>query len=86
VNCELPLLLLLLSDVGCLEFKYKLYFIKHYLSASLLRPDGRTQLSCAKSPNQVFYNTKVDGEDNGPQRDGALGQPGRSSERVVSVR
>jgi hypothetical protein len=36
--------------------------------------------------NQVFYNTKVDGEDNGPQRDGALRQPGRSSERVVSVR
>ena len=26
----------------------------------------------AASPNQVFYNTKVDGEDNGPQRDGAL--------------
>jgi hypothetical protein len=33
------------------------------------------------TPNQVFYNTKVDGEDNGPQRDGALRQPGRSSER-----
>jgi hypothetical protein len=45
-------------------------------------------LSSAASPNQVFYNlnTKVDGEDNGPQRDGALRQPGRSSERVVSVR
>jgi hypothetical protein len=25
-------------------------------------------LSSAASPNQVFYNTKVDGEDNGPQR------------------
>ena len=45
-----------------------------------------TQLFSAASPNQVFYNTKVDGEDNGPQRDGALRQPGRSSERVVSVR
>ena len=45
-----------------------------------------TQLYSAASPNQVFYNTKVDGEDNGPQRDGALRQPGRSSERVVSVR
>ena len=32
-----------------------------------------TQLFRAASPNQVFYNTKVDGEDNGPQRDGALG-------------
>ena len=41
-------------------------------------------LFSAASPNQVFYNTKVDGEDNGPQRDGALRQPGRSSERVVS--
>ena len=29
-------------------------------------------LFSAASPNQVFYNTKVDGEDNGPQRDGAL--------------
>jgi hypothetical protein len=29
-------------------------------------------LSSAASPNQIFYNTKVDGEDNGPQRDGAL--------------
>jgi hypothetical protein len=29
-------------------------------------------LSSAASPNQVFNNTKVDGEDNGPQRDGAL--------------
>ena len=38
-------------------------------------------LSSAASPNQVFYNTKVDGEDNGPQRDGALRQTGRSSER-----
>ncbi len=46
----------------------------------------RLQLSSAASPNQVFYNTKVDGEDNGPQRDGALRQPGCSSERVVSVR
>ena len=45
-----------------------------------------TQLFSAASPNQVFYNTKVDGGDNGPQRDGALRQPGRSSERVVSVR
>ena len=35
----------------------------------------------AFTPNQFFYNTKVDGEDNGPQRDGALRQPGRSSER-----
>ena len=47
---------------------------------------GGVLLSSAASPNQVFYNTKVDGEDNGPQRDGALRQPGRSSERVVSVR
>jgi hypothetical protein len=28
------------------------------------------ELSSAASPNQVFYNTKVDGEDNGPQREG----------------
>ena len=45
-----------------------------------------TTLSSAASPNQFFYNTKVDGDDNGPQRDGALRQLGRSSERVVSVR
>jgi hypothetical protein len=29
---------------------------------------GHSLLSSAASPNQGFYNTKVDGEDNGPQR------------------
>jgi hypothetical protein len=38
-------------------------------------------LSSAASPRY-----KEDGEDCGPQRDGALRQPGRSSERVVSMR
>ena len=49
---------------------------------------ARTQLSSAASPNQFFNNTKVDGEDHGPQRGGALNflsfklrQPGCSSER-----
>jgi hypothetical protein len=42
------------------------------LSGVKFRSAEITQLYSAASPNQVFYNTKVDGEDNGPQRDGAL--------------
>ena len=69
----------------------------HVSEGGRIDPRGLgTQLFCAASPNRVikinaaspnqfFYNTKVDGEDNGPQRDGALintlTTPGRSSER-----
>ena len=63
----------------------------NYLINAVVPPNCKIKLKrklSSISPNQVFYNTKVDvdGEDNGPQRDGALRQPGRSSERVVSVR
>jgi hypothetical protein len=45
---------------------------------TLSQPFDKDRKQFLPSPNQFFYNTKVDGEDNGPQRDGALRQPGRS--------